>query len=124
MSPDAGKTSGNHFDMVGALVRKATVTPARRARASNEAMAGTILPVQFGWREQMGSTMSNMSNAVFAGSSTTGTGSGGDGICSVREGLVMGNSRLQRSRRAHRYRPLLRQGEKRRGCQAQAFRPA
>ena len=34
--------------------------------------------------------MSNMSNAVVAGSRTTGTGSGGDGICSVGGGLVMG----------------------------------
>ena len=35
--------------------------------------------------------MSNMSNAVVAGLRTTGTGSGGDGICSVSGGLVMGN---------------------------------
>jgi hypothetical protein len=33
--------------------------------------------------------MSNMSNAVVAGLSTTGTGSGGDGICSVSGALVM-----------------------------------
>src|ERR1700741_3144086 len=124
MSPGAGKTSGSQFDMVGARVPNATVTPACRARASNDAMAGTIFPVQLGWREQMGSTMSNMSSAVVAGLSATATGSGGDGICSVTEGLVMGISRSQRSRLAHRYRPLLRQGEKSRGCQAQAFRPA
>jgi hypothetical protein len=35
--------------------------------------------------------MSNMSNAVVAGLRTTGTGSGGDGICNVSGGLVMGN---------------------------------
>src|ERR1700685_522271 len=37
----------------------------------------------------MGSTMSNMSNAVVDGLSTTGTGSGGDGICSVSVGLLI-----------------------------------
>jgi hypothetical protein len=48
MSPGAGETSGNQFDMVGARVPYATVTPAFRARASNDEMAGTIRPVQFG----------------------------------------------------------------------------
>jgi len=35
--------------------------------------------------------MSNMSNAVVAGLRATGTGSGGDGICSVSAALVTGN---------------------------------
>src|ERR1700686_392584 len=47
--------------------------------------------------------MSNMSNAVVAGLRTTGTGSGGDGICSVNGGLVMGTTRLRKSRPAYRY---------------------
>jgi hypothetical protein len=48
-------------------------------------MAGTIFPVQFGCPVQIGSTMSNISNAVVAGSTTTETGSGGDGTCIVSE---------------------------------------
>src|SRR5580692_8090720 len=112
MSPGAGKTSGYHFDMVGALVPNATVTPALRARASNDAMAGTILPVQFGCREQMGSTMSNMSNAVVAGLRTTGTGSGGGGICSVSGGVVMGITRLQGGRPAYRSGSIFEAGRK------------
>src|ERR1700683_2827225 len=95
MSPGAGRTSGNHFDMVGARVPYAMVTPAFRARVSNEEIAGTIFSVQFGRRAQMGSTMSNMSNAVAAGLRTTGTGSGGGGICIVSEALLMGIARFQ-----------------------------
>lgn len=65
------------------------VTPAFRALASIEEIAGTIFPVQLGWRVQIGSTMSNMSNAVVAGLRTTATGSGGEGICSVSGSLLM-----------------------------------
>ena len=75
-------------------------------------MAGTIFPVQFGWRVQMGSTMSNMSNAVVAGLRTTGTGSGGDGICSVGGDLVMVITRLRRSLPAHAGDFFLRRREK------------
>src|ERR1700688_4259090 len=95
MSPGAGDTSGNQSDMVGARVPTATVTPAFRARASNAEMAGAFFPVQLGCRVQMGSTMSNMSKAVVAGLRATGTGSGGDGICSVCGELLMGTARLR-----------------------------
>src|SRR5579871_6606418 len=89
MSPGAGRTSGSQFAMVGAREPYAMVTPALRARASSAAIAGTILPVQFGCRVQIGSTMSKMSKAVVAALKTTGTGSGGDGICSVRGDVAM-----------------------------------
>jgi hypothetical protein len=65
------------------------VTPALRARPNSEAMAGTILPVQLGWREQIGSTMSKINKAVVAASRATGTGSGGAGMCKVSGGLSM-----------------------------------
>ena len=47
--------------------------------------------------------MSNISNAVVAGLRITGTGSGGDGICSVCGGLVMGITRLRQCRPAYHY---------------------
>src|ERR1700733_1922575 len=95
MSPGAGETSGNQFDMVCARVPNPTVTPALRACASSEEIAGTIRSLQFGCRVQMGSTMSNMSKAVVAGLRATGTGAGGDGICSVTGELLMGTARLR-----------------------------
>src|ERR1700736_5030817 len=66
-------------------------TPACRARSSNDATAGTSCSRHFGWRAQMCSMTSKTSNAVVAGSITTGAGSGGDGICSVSKGLLMEN---------------------------------
>jgi hypothetical protein len=39
--------------------------------------------------------MSNMSNAVVAGLRVTGTGAGGDGICSVCDEVLMGTVRLR-----------------------------
>src|SRR5438094_5825656 len=87
-SPEAGATSGSHFERVGARVEYRTNTPAFLACASSEARAGTITPVHFGWALQMGSTMSNTNNAVVAGLRTTRTGSGRAGICSVSNGLL------------------------------------
>src|SRR5712691_5107154 len=66
-------------------------TPACRARSSSDATAGTNCSRHFGWRAQMCSMTSKTSNAVVAGSITTGTGSGGDGICSVSKALLMEN---------------------------------
>src|ERR1700722_20361744 len=100
MSPDAVETSGIQFDIVCARVPYAMVTPAFRARASRAAIAGAIRSLQFGCRVQMGSTMSNMSNAVVAGLRATGTGARGAGICSVCGELLMGTARLRPSRPA------------------------
>src|SRR5215471_7427402 len=90
-SPGAGATSGSHFDTVGARVEYTTNTPAFLAFASSDAMAGTIIPVHFGWTLQMRSTMSKINNAVVAGLRDTRTGSGMAGICSVNNRpLVVG----------------------------------
>src|SRR5215475_6813467 len=87
-SPAAGATSGSHFEIVGARVPYPTVTPAFRARAKSALIAGTMVLTHLGWDLQIGSTMSNTSNAVLAGFSVTGTGSGIGGICSVSIGLA------------------------------------
>src|SRR5262244_4478937 len=87
-SPAAGATSGSHFEIVGARVPYPTVTPAFRARAKSALIAGTMFLTHLGWDVQVGSTMSNTSNAVLTGFSVTGTGSGIGGICSVSIGLA------------------------------------
>jgi hypothetical protein len=43
-SPEAGATSGIHFELSGSRVEYRTNTPAVRARASSEARAGTMTP--------------------------------------------------------------------------------
>src|SRR6202140_5009568 len=49
-------------------------------------MAGTIVPMHFGWFLHVGSIMSDTNTAVVAGLSTTGTGFGRTGICKVING--------------------------------------
>ena len=82
------------------------MTPAFRARASSAAITGAMCVLAYrGSASQMGSTTSKTSNAVVAGSSTTGTGSGEGGAWSVSGGLFMGTVRLRQSRTTSTFPP-------------------
>src|SRR6186713_2372631 len=86
-SPGAGAVSGRNLAAFPARVACTTITPAFLACARNAAMAGSMLPVHFGWVLQVGSIMSATSTAVCAGLRMTATGSGVTGICTVYIGL-------------------------------------